>query len=119
MEPFRRTDRVNDELRRVLGDLIEHEVRDPRVGFVTVLEVEVSRDLSVATVYFTVAEGEDTGETREGLQAAAGFLRKRVGESLRLRLTPELRFVYDTSLDRGFRMDALLREIAEERNDDD
>ena len=119
MEPYRRTDRINDELRRLLGDLLEREVRDPRVGFVTILEVEVSRDLSVATVYVTVGENEDAGETLAGLKAAAGFLRKRIGESMRLRLTPELHFVYDTSLDRGFRMDALLKQIADDRNDNE
>lgn len=119
MEPFRRIDRVNDELKRLLGDLLEREVKDPRVGFVTILDVEVARDFSVATVYVTIAEDEDTEETLAGLKAAARFLRKRVGESMSLRLTPELHFVYDTSLDRGFRMDALLKQIADERNDDD
>lgn len=119
MEPFRRTDRVNDELKRLLGDLIEREVQDPRVGFVTVLDVEIARDFSVATVYVTIAEDEDTEETLAGLKAAARFLRKRIGESMSLRLTPELHFVYDTSLDRGFRMEALLKQIADERNDDD
>ncbi|MFC1499857.1 30S ribosome-binding factor RbfA [Candidatus Zixiibacteriota bacterium] len=119
MEHFKRTDRVNDELKRLLGDLLEREVQDPRVGFVTVLDVEVARDFSVATVYVTLPEDQDTEETMAGLKAAAGFLRKRVGESMSLRLTPELLFVYDTSLDHGFRMDALFRKIAEERNDND
>lgn len=119
MEPFRRTDRVNDELKRLLGDLLEREVQDPRVGFVTILDVEVARDFSVATVYVTIAEDEDTEKTLAGLKAAARFLRKRVGESMSLRLTPELHFVYDNTLDRGFRMDALLKQIADERNDDD
>ncbi len=119
MEPFRRTDRVNDELKRLLGDLLEREVQDPRVGFVTILDVEVARDFSVATVYVTIAEDEDTEKTLAGLKAAARFLRKRVGESMSLRLTPELHFVYDNTLDRGFRMDALRKQIADERNDDD
>ncbi len=119
MEQYRRTDRVNDELKRLLGDLIEREVQDPRIGFVTVLDVKVARDFSVATVYVTIAEDEDTEETLAGLKAAARFLRKRVGESMRLRLTPELHFVYDTSLDTGFRMDALLKQIADERDRDD
>jgi len=119
VEPFRRTDRVNDELKRLLGDLLEREVQDPRVGFVTILDVEIARDFSVATVYVTIAEDEDKEETLAGLKAAARFLRKRVGESMSLRLTPELHFIYDNSLDRGFRMDALLKQIADERNDDD
>ncbi len=89
------------------------------MGFVTILDVEVARDFSVATVYVTIAEDEDTEKTLAGLKAAARFLRKRVGESMSLRLTPELHFVYDNTLDRGFRMDALLKQIADERNDDD
>ncbi len=119
MEQYRRTDRVNDELKRLLGDLIEREVQDPRIGFVTILDVRVARDFSVATVYVTVAEDEDTEENMAGLKAAARFLRKRIGESMRLRLTPELHFVYDTSLDTGFRMEALLKQIADERDEDD
>jgi len=119
MEQYRRTDRVNDELKRLIGDLIEREVQDPRVGFVTVLDVRVARDFSVASVYVTVAEDEDTEETLAGLNAAARFLRKRIGESMRLRMTPELKFIYDTSLDTGFRMEALLKQIADERENDD
>ncbi len=119
MEQYRRTHRVNDELKRLLGDLIEREVQDPRIGFVTVLDVRVARDFSVATVYVTVGEDEDTEENLAGLKAAARFLRKRIGESMRLRLTPELHFVYDTTLDTGFRMEALLKQIADERDEDD
>jgi ribosome-binding factor A len=117
MKPFSRTDRLNDQIKRILSELLERDVKDPRIGFVTITGVEVASDLSIARVYVTAAEGQDTGETLGGLQAAAGFLRGRIGEELSLRNTPELRFLYDESLDRGMRMDALLRRIAEERND--
>jgi ribosome-binding factor A len=117
MKPFSRTDRLNDQFKRILGELLEREVKDPRVGFVTVTGVEVTSDLSLARVYVTTAQGQDTDETLGGLQAASGFLRSRIGEELNLRSTPELRFLYDESLDRGMRMDALLRRIAEDRND--
>ncbi|MFC1544226.1 30S ribosome-binding factor RbfA [Gemmatimonadota bacterium] len=116
VKPFSRTDRLNDEVRRVLAGVMETEIRDPRVGFVTVTEVEISRDLAVAKVYVTMAETEDPEDTMAGLQSAAGYLRKRLGEELRLRTVPEIRFLHDDSVDRGFRMDALLKKIAEERD---
>ncbi len=117
MGQFNRTARIGDEIKKVVGMLIEREVKDPRIGFVTVTGVKVSRDLSVAAVYVTAGEMDDPEEIMAGLSAAAGFLRKRLGESIKLRNTPELRFVYDRSLDRGFQMDALLKRLADERND--
>lgn len=117
MGQFNRTMRIGDEIKRVVGMLIEREVKDPRIGFVTITGAKVSRDLSVATVYVTTGETDDLEETMAGLSAAAGFLRKRMGELIKLRITPELRFVYDKSLDRGFQMDALLKRLADERND--
>jgi ribosome-binding factor A len=116
MESFDRTDRVGDEIKRIVGTLIEREVKDPRVGFVTVTGVKVARDFSVATIYVTVGETEDLEETLAGLRAASGFIRKRLGEAVKLRNTPELRFIYDSSVDRGFRMDALLKQLADERD---
>jgi ribosome-binding factor A len=117
MGQFNRTMRIGDEIKKVIGMLIEREVKDPRIGFVTITGAKVSRDLSVATVYVTTGETDDLEETMAGLSAAAGFLRKRLGELIKLRHTPELRFIYDKSLDRGFQMDALLKRIADERND--
>lgn len=119
MQHFKRTDRVRDEIKRVLGELIEKEVRDPRVGFVTVMDVDVSGDFSIAKVYVTVGEHEDMDDVLAGLRAASGFLRRRVGELVRLRVTPELHFVYDSSVDKGFQMDALLKRIAEERENNE
>ncbi len=118
MSGYDRTERIADEIKRLLGELLEREVRDPRVGFVTVMGVEVTSDLAYATVYVTAGEGEDVGEVLAGLAAAAGFLRRRLGESLSLRHIPELRFHEDASIERGFRMDALLKRLAEERGDE-
>lgn len=119
MESFKRIDRVSDELKKVVGELIEREVNDPRVGFVTVTGVKVARDFAVAKIYVTVGENDDVEETMAGLKNAAGFLRKRVGERIKLRVTPVIQFSYDKSVDRGFRMDALLKRISEERYEDD
>jgi len=118
MSGFNRTDRIADEIKRIVSELLEREVRDPRVGFVTVMDVEVTADLSYATVYVTPGEGEEGGDVLAGLTAASGFLRRRLGESIQLRHIPELRFREDTSIERGFRMDSLLRQLAEERGDD-
>ena len=112
-----RTARIGDEIKKVIGMLIERELKDPRIGFVTVTGVKVSRDISVANVYVTTSEMDDLEETMAGLSAAAGFLRKRLSESIKLRNTPELRFFYDRSLDRGFQMNALLKRLADERNE--
>ncbi|MFO7768972.1 MAG: 30S ribosome-binding factor RbfA [bacterium] len=118
MRSFDRTDRVNDQIQKILGGIIERELRDPRIGFVTITDVEASKDYSVADIYFTVGEDQDPKESLDGLQAAAGYLRKRLGEEISIRQTPELRFEYDESVDRGFRMERLLKEIAEERDED-
>lgn len=118
MRPFERTQRLNDEIQRIVADLIEREVQDPRVGFTTVTGVRVARDLSTARVFVTVGVDQSVEETLAGLKAAAGFLRRRLAEQLQLRNVPELHFRYDESVERGFRMDAIFRRLAEEREED-
>jgi ribosome-binding factor A len=107
--------RVDEAVRHVLGDAIATEVKDPRVGFVTVTEVKTSPDLRHARVWVSVL-GEDGGAApaadREASLAALahahGFLQGRVGAELRLKHTPTLEFVYDDSADRAMRLEALL-----------
>ena len=77
MERFSRTDRVGDEIKRIVGILVEQEVKDPRVGFVTITAVEVPRDFAVATIYVTVGEAEDVEETLAGLGVEAKFKKAR------------------------------------------
>ena len=108
MTQFRRQ-RIGDQLRVELADLIQHGLRDPRVGFVTVTEVRMSRDLTHARVYVSIlGDDERTRESFEALVRAGGFLRSQVGRRLRLRTVPELRFVLDETLDASERIDALL-----------
>lgn len=109
---YPRTLRVGEQLRRELAQLIRDEVKDPRVGDVTVLDVEVSKDLGHARVYFSVLQGEGTRaeECTHGLQRAGGFLRHELGKRLRLRTIPELRFVYDATEDRAHHLEALIAE---------
>ena len=108
---FKRTSRVGDFLKQELAGLIQLEVRDPRVGMVSVTGVEVSRDLSHATVYITVLGKDSEAEAAESIAAlnhAAGFLRSQVAKISNARTTPKLRFVFDASIGRGARMSKLI-----------
>jgi len=106
---YQRSDRVGDQMQRELAELIRLEVKDPRVGMVTLSGVEVSRDLAHAKVYFTQLGGEDKGlEAEQGLNHAAGYLRHALGTRMRLRSVPQLRFIYDDTPERGARLSALI-----------
>ncbi len=112
----RRTEQVGDEIQRVLGDVIQNEVKDPRVGFVTVTGVTVTPDMSRANVRLSIMGGEaERKETMKALERARGFLRRRVGEEITLRTVPEIVLHLDRSLDHALRITELLRDIEEER----
>jgi ribosome-binding factor A len=101
--------RVDEAVRQVLGDALAHDVKDPRVGFVTVTAVKTTPDLRHARVYVSVLGSEpDRDATLEGLRSAHGYLQRRVGEELELKRTPTLDFVYDETTDRAFRLERLL-----------
>lgn len=108
-----RPEKVAHLMRREVADILERKLRDPRIGLaVTVTDVEVTSDLSFARIYVTVmGDVSQRKVTMEGLQRATGFIRHELGDRLDLREVPEIRFVYDTSLDRGARVDELLRKI--------
>jgi ribosome-binding factor A len=102
--------RVNEAVREVLSTAIAQELKDPRVGFVTVTAVDTSPDLRSAHVYVSVLGDEaQRRESLEGLSSSRGFLQGRVGSELRMRHTPQLDFRYDDSADRGIRISELLR----------
>ena len=103
--------RIADQIQRELAELVRLEVRDPRVGMVTITGVELSRDQSHAKVYFTVLGAASDGEqAREGLQRAAGFLRTQLAHRLTTRTVPTLAFAYDESVERGVRLSRLIDE---------
>ena len=103
--------RIADQIQRELADLIRLEVRDPRVGMVTLTGVEVSRDQSHAKVFFTALGPEEAAaDAREGLQRAAGFLRSGLAHRLSTRSVPELHFEHDVSVERGARLAKLIEE---------
>jgi ribosome-binding factor A len=107
---FSRTRRVAELLQRELADLIQYEIKDPRVsGMVTIADVKVSRDLAYATIYVTVLdEAPKKMETVSVLNKAAGFLRSALAQRVSLRTMPRLRFVYDTSVETGARLSQLI-----------
>lgn len=107
-----RANRVGEQMKKELGDIISRKIKDPRVGFVTVTDVEVTGDLQQATVYITVLGGEEQREnTLRGLAKAKGFIRSEIGQRIRLRKTPEILFEFDESIDQGNRIESLIREI--------
>jgi ribosome-binding factor A len=106
---YPRTRRVGEQMQRELAGILHEELKDPRLGMISVSGVEVSRDLAHARVYISVLGGEeDVSETIKVLNKAAGFLRHQLGQRMRLRAVPQLRFLYDESLAEGARMDALI-----------
>lgn len=113
----KRTQQVADEIQRILGDVIQYELKDPRVGFATVVGVDVSADLQHAKVRISVMGDEaQRRETMEGLERAKGFMRRQVAQELRhLRMVPELHLALDTSLDYSLHIDDVLRKVAQER----
>ncbi|MCX2983050.1 30S ribosome-binding factor RbfA [Halieaceae bacterium IMCC14734] len=108
---FQRSDRVSDFLRKELASLLQLELRDPRVGMVSITSVDVSRDLAYARVYCTVLGKDDVEAAEESLAAlnkAAGFLRTRLSKGSKMRTVPQLRFLFDSSVGRGAYMEELI-----------
>jgi ribosome-binding factor A len=107
----KRVARLNEQLKRELTGLLQFEVKDPRVGAITITDVEVSPDLYHAKVYFTLLGGaEERDVAQEGLRAAAGFLRSELGKRLHIRRAPELHFTFDNTLEHAMHIERLLQE---------
>ncbi|WP_175989056.1 30S ribosome-binding factor RbfA [Bacillus sp. Marseille-Q1617] len=114
-----RANRVGEQMKKELSDIIGRKIKDPRIGFVTVTDVQVSGDLQQAKVYITVLGGEDQREnTLKGLAKAKGFIRSEVGQRVRLRKTPEIIFEFDESIEYGNHIETLLRKVQDEPEDD-
>ena len=117
---YARTQRVADYLQRELAAVIQHGVRDPRVGMVSITGVDVSRDLRHARVYYTVMgidSSEDASESTEVLNKAAGFLRSQLSKSSNMRSVPQLRFYFDSSVGRGRELEDLIRRATDADRD--
>ncbi|HZS44916.1 MAG TPA: 30S ribosome-binding factor RbfA [Blastocatellia bacterium] len=109
----RRPIRIAEQLRQEVSSIVEYELNDDRIGFVTVTDVEVSPDLKNAKVFISLmGSEEDRVKSLDALNHAAGFVRRELGARLRLRYTPQLSFLYDHSIERGARIEELLKEEA-------
>jgi len=110
-----RPQKLGDQIQRELSDLLQRELRDPRVGMITITSVDVSPDLSHAKVFFTLLEKNDLAKTLEGLKRSAGFLRSQLARRFKMYTTPELRFVYDESVERGDHLSRLIDSVIEKK----
>lgn len=108
----KRSDKVSEAIHKVISELLIKGIKDPRIGFVTITGVKVTTDLRQATIYFTVIGSEqEKKNTEAGLNSARGFMRKELGQALKLRVTPDILFKYDTSVEYGQHIESLLKEI--------
>jgi ribosome-binding factor A len=116
MNPYRK-EMVCKEIKRVTADLVQKELRDPRLGFVSVTKAEVSSDFKYAKIFFSVMGNErQQKKTMAGLRHAKGFIQKELSRAIRMRSFPEIRFELDDSIEKAFKMTQLLDKLAAERN---
>lgn len=107
-----RANRVAEQMKKELGEILTLKLKDPRVGFVTVTDVEVTGDLQQATIYISVLGSEkEKQDSLLGLTKARGFIRSEIGKRIRLRKTPEITFEFDEAFEYGSRIDSILRDL--------
>lgn len=112
-----RANRVGEQMKKELGDIIGRKIKDPRIGFVTVTDVRVTGDLQQAKVYISVlGDEEKKEESLKALAKAKGFIRTEIGQRIRLRKTPEILFEIDEAFEYGNRIEHLLHEIKKDEN---
>jgi ribosome-binding factor A len=115
-----RPDRVADQLRAEIADLVARELHDPGIGFLTITHVKVTADLQNARVYYTtLGDAKARRETERALGRATPFLRRQIGRRLRLKRVPELEFFFDEAVERGDRIEQILHDLSEERARED
>lgn len=114
-----RIKKVSQQVKREIGRILQRELGDPRLQFVTITEVDVSRDLRSAKILFSVlGENDQRHAAQQGLEGARGMIRKLLGQNMKMRFTPELFFVYDQSVEMSARIEETLKEIHDEREED-
>jgi ribosome-binding factor A len=107
---YKRAERVSDQMKQEIADILMRKIKDPRIGFVTVTDVEVADDLRNAKVFVSVY-GSDKASTLKGLESAAPFIRSELGKRMRMKFVPEILFRYDDSVERGAHINELLHDI--------
>ena len=119
MIPFARSDRVSGLIQKVLSELIQKDIKDPRLTMATITGVDVSRDLKLARIYFTTPKGEQKKDAAiKGFNSARGFIKRTLASELDLKYMPDLKFYYDESIEYGAQIDSLIK-IAKEKNGED
>lgn len=114
MLPYKRSQRVSHLLRKELSDIILNRLKDPRLGFLSVMEVDISSDLKVAKVYISVLKKEEQEETMQAIESATRFIRGELSKRLRMRVLPELFFKLDTSSEYATKINRLLHKIEDD-----
>ena len=117
IKDYSRSERVADQIQREVAEIIAQELADPRIGRVTVSGSSLSKDLSNATLYITMPADGDVQLALEGLNRASGFVRRRLGQRVRMRYVPRLRFAHDETLDRATRVGELIDAAIRTGND--
>ncbi|MBI5048270.1 MAG: 30S ribosome-binding factor RbfA [Deltaproteobacteria bacterium] len=113
---YNRSERVGEEIRKEIATMLFGEIHDPRIGFVTITKVMLSKDLRQAKVYFSmIGSGEEKEKTMEGLKSASGYIKRELGKRLKLRCMPELTFKFDDSLEYASRIEGIIKEIHEKQ----
>lgn len=115
MHPYKRSQRLSILLREEIADIIMRKVKDPRIGFVTVTDVDLSEDLKIAHVFVSVMNEEEKETTLEILNSAKGLVRSEVSKRVRIKFIPAIDFRIDKSIEYGDRIDRLLKEIRESK----
>ncbi len=117
MQPYKRSQRLKVLLKEEVAEIILHKIKNPRLGFITVTDVELSDDLRIAKVFISVLKAEDRALTLQILNDAKGYVRSEIAKRLRIKIIPTFEFLFDESIDRGFRIDQLLKEIKKTSED--
>jgi ribosome-binding factor A len=106
----KRSDKVGDQMRKEISEILLKELKDPRIGFVTITKVAVSADLRQAKVYYSVFGGEEEkADSLQGLESATGYIKRELGRRMRLKYMPEITFLFDDSLEYGAHIEELLQ----------
>ena len=114
----RRSERVAEAIRREASLLIEHELRDPRIGFITITRATITQDLRNAVIYYSVLGEEKTKKlAQKGLASASPFIKKEIGKRLKLRYMPDVKLKVDDTLDYAERIENMLKKIKDEKNE--
>ncbi|MGE5173341.1 MAG: 30S ribosome-binding factor RbfA [Betaproteobacteria bacterium] len=115
---FKRAERVGDQMKQEIADILMRKIKDPRIGFVTVTDVEVADDLKNAKVFVSIYGG-DKEKTLKGLESASAYIRLELGKRMRMKFMPELLFRFDATIEQGAHIMELLRDIEEEKKKKD